>query len=250
MKRWPLLATFILFIALCVSAAFWAMQLFKPPVRPVAAVPQAAQAAVPLDATAALFGGRAVEVVVASNFQLTGVVVAPDPKDSIAILVTDTKPPQTVRVNAEVMPGVLVKEVHKTHVLLLERGVVKRVELPDPVKLMGAAMLSPVPLTLDSRIHKLSSPPAGITPVQQSVVGSSNARASAARPADGHAPSAGSMRYSTEALRGAQQQQADALRRSPPGAAPPPVRPPGATAGPPNFIVPPPSPAAIQNPAP
>jgi len=138
MKRWPLLATFILFIGLCVSAAFWAMQLFKPPVRPVAAVPQVAQAVVPLDATAALFGGRAVEVAVASNFQLTGVVVAPDPQDSIAILVTDTKPPQTVRVNAEVIPGVTVKEVHKAYVLLLERGVIKRVELPDPVKLLGA----------------------------------------------------------------------------------------------------------------
>ena len=137
MKRWPLLATFILFIALCVSAAFWVMQLFKPPVRSVAAIPQVAQPVVQLDAASSLFGGKAAEVVVATNFQLTGVVVAPDPQDSIAILVTDTKPPQSVRVNTEIMPGVTVKEVFKTHVLLLERGVVKRVDLPDPVKLLG-----------------------------------------------------------------------------------------------------------------
>src|SRR4030065_1562793 len=43
MKRWPLAATFVLFIALCVSAAYWAMQWLKPPSRPVAAPPQAMQ---------------------------------------------------------------------------------------------------------------------------------------------------------------------------------------------------------------
>ena len=29
MKRWPLITSFMLFIALCISAAYWAMQLFK-----------------------------------------------------------------------------------------------------------------------------------------------------------------------------------------------------------------------------
>ena len=33
MKRLPLITSFVLFIALCVSAAYWAMQLFKPPLR-------------------------------------------------------------------------------------------------------------------------------------------------------------------------------------------------------------------------
>ncbi len=37
MKRWPLLVSFVLFIALCVSATYWGMQLYKPPVRAVAA---------------------------------------------------------------------------------------------------------------------------------------------------------------------------------------------------------------------
>ena len=32
MKRWPLLVSFVLFIALCVSATYWGMQLYKPPV--------------------------------------------------------------------------------------------------------------------------------------------------------------------------------------------------------------------------
>ncbi len=31
MKRLPLITSFVLFIALCVSAAYWAMQMFNPP---------------------------------------------------------------------------------------------------------------------------------------------------------------------------------------------------------------------------
>lgn len=125
MKRWPLVATFVLFIALCASAAYWAMQLFKPPVRPVAAPPQAVQPVPRLDAAAALFGGRQT-IAVTVNFQLKGVVVAGD--ESVAILAAGGKPAKAVRINSEVMPGVLVKEVHPRYVLLSEGGVVKRVE--------------------------------------------------------------------------------------------------------------------------
>lgn len=133
MKRWPLIANFVLFIALCVSAAYWAMQLFKPPVRAVAAPPQMSQPAPKLDAAAGLFGGRS-NVAVASNFQLKGVVVASDPAESVAILAANGKPARSVRNNAEVMPGVTVKEVQRGYVLLLENGAVKRVELPEKAK--------------------------------------------------------------------------------------------------------------------
>jgi general secretion pathway protein C len=128
MKRMPLITSFILFIALCVSAAYWSMQLFNPPLRAVAAPPQSIQLP-SLDAAASLLGGHAAAVV-ASNFQLTGVVMASNPADSVAILAASGKKPQAVRTNAEVMPGVTVKEVQRDHVLLSERGVIKRVELP------------------------------------------------------------------------------------------------------------------------
>jgi general secretion pathway protein C len=130
MKRWPVVASFIFVIFLCASAAYWAMQLFKPPLRAVAAPPQAVQSAPPPDAAAGLFGGRST-VAVASNFQLKGVVVSGRAAESVAILATDGKPAQAIRINAEVAPGVVVKEVHKQYVLLSDGGVVKRVELPE-----------------------------------------------------------------------------------------------------------------------
>lgn len=133
MKRWPLIASFVLFIALCMSAAYWAIQLLKPPVRAVAAPPQTAQPAPKLDAAAGLFGGRS-SFAVAGNFQLKGVVVAGNPAESIAILAANGKPAQSVRTNEEVMPGVTVKEVQHNYVLLSEGGVIKRVELPEKTK--------------------------------------------------------------------------------------------------------------------
>ena len=133
MKRWPLVATFVLFIAVCVSVAYWAMQLFKPPLRPVAAPPQAVQYAPRMEAAAALFGGRP-SVAVASNFQLKGVVAAGNAAESVAILAAGGKPAQAVRINSEVLPGVQVKEVHPRYVLLSAGGVVKRVELPETAK--------------------------------------------------------------------------------------------------------------------
>jgi general secretion pathway protein C len=133
MKRLPLIASFVLFIALCTSGAYWAMQLFKPPMRAVAAPPQTKQPAPRLDAAAGLLGGHS-NAAVASNFQLKGVVVASNPAESVAILAANGKPAQAIRINAEVVPGVTVKEVNRRYVLLSEGGVVKRVELPENAK--------------------------------------------------------------------------------------------------------------------
>lgn len=134
MKRLPLVAIFALFIALCVSAAYWGMQLFKPPLRQVAAPQQVSKADINLDAAAGLFGGRAAAVAVASNFQLKGIVLAGRANESIAILAADGKPAQAIVINTEVVPGVTVKEVHAQYVLLSEGGVTKRVELPESAK--------------------------------------------------------------------------------------------------------------------
>ena len=132
MKRMPLITSFILFIALCMSVAYWAMQLFNPPLRAVAVAPQSNQPAPGLEAAISLLGGHSITV--ASNFQLKGVVMASNPADSVAVLVANGKKPQAVRTNAEVVPGVTVKEVQRDHVLLSERGVIKRVELPKDTR--------------------------------------------------------------------------------------------------------------------
>jgi general secretion pathway protein C len=145
MKRLPRVVSFMLFIVLCASAAYWAMQLFKPPVRPVAAPPRAAKAEVKPESAAALFGGGRSKVAVASNYQLRGVVVSGNGRESVAILSADGKPAQAVRMEKEVMPGVTVKEVHRDYVLLSEDGVTKRVELPDSAKgQVDIATVSPV----------------------------------------------------------------------------------------------------------
>ena len=133
MKRLPLITSFVLFIALCASSAYWAMQLFRPPQRAVAAAPRTAQPAVRLDAAASLLGGRSTAAV-ASNFQLKGVVVAGDPAESVAILAANGKPPQAIRTDKEVVPGVTVKEINSRYVLLSEGGVIKRVDLPEDAK--------------------------------------------------------------------------------------------------------------------
>ncbi len=129
MKRWPLIASFVLFVALCASTAYWAMQWLTPRARPVAAPQQETQAAADPGAAASLFGGHSIATL-ASNFQLKGVVMASDPDESVAILAVNGKPAQAIRTNTEVIPGVTVKEVHKHHVLLIDSGVIKRVELP------------------------------------------------------------------------------------------------------------------------
>ncbi|MFT5535039.1 MAG: general secretion pathway protein C [Burkholderiaceae bacterium] len=134
MKHVPLIASFFLFMALCASATYWALQFVKPPQRPMVGVVQPTQGDASLDAAAGLFGGRAAKVALASNFQLKGVVVAGNARESVAILVADGKPPLATRVDSEVIPGVIVKEVHNQYVLLSEGGIVKRVELQEGAK--------------------------------------------------------------------------------------------------------------------
>ena len=97
----------------------------------MAAPAPAAVAEVRMDSAAGLFGGRPVAAAVASNYQLKGVEVAANGRESVAILSADGKPAQAVGMYVEWQPGVMVKEVHPQYILLSEGGVVKRVALPD-----------------------------------------------------------------------------------------------------------------------
>ena len=163
MKRQTLLASFLLFILLCASIAYWGLQLFKPPLRPMAAPPRAAVPEVNSEAAAALFGGRPGKVAVASNYQLRGVIMSGTPRDSVAIVSADGKPAQAVRVGSELQPGVVIKEVHQDYVLLSESGAVKRVELPEDVKGQGGlAVSSPVPVQPRTGTPPPPPPPRGL----------------------------------------------------------------------------------------
>jgi general secretion pathway protein C len=142
-NKLPLAAMFGSFVLLCASLAYSGMQTFRPPVRAVAAPMQAASADAPLEAAASLFGGRSGGLAVASNYQLKGVVVAADPRESIAIIGAEGKPIQSVRVNTQLQPGVTITEVHRQYVLLSEGGVSKRVSLPENAKPQQGNPLQP-----------------------------------------------------------------------------------------------------------
>lgn len=129
MTRLPQLVAFVLFVALCASTAYWAMQLFKPAQRSVAAPPTTSKPLPQLSSASGLMGGRS-SFAVSSNYQLKGVVVAANPAESVAILVVDGKSAQAVRANSDIVPGVTIKEVNKQFVLISEGGVLKRVDLP------------------------------------------------------------------------------------------------------------------------
>jgi general secretion pathway protein C len=149
MKRLPLLFSLLAVIALSVSLAYWVLQLYKPPQRPLAAAPPAVMPEPGVDAAAGLFGGQAAAVV-ATNYQLTGVVAAG--RDSVAILVADGSPPKALKLGKEVADGVTVTEVHPRYVMLSEGGVPKRIELATDAK--AGTSLSPPPVVA----------PAGATP--------------------------------------------------------------------------------------
>ena len=142
MKRLPLFMNILALMALSASLAYWAVQLFPVPQRPLAAAPPPAAPEVRPEDAARLFGGQALTVA-ASNYQLTGVLVARDGRGSAAILAIDGKPAQVLPVGVEVVPGVTVREVRPGYVLLSEGGAVKRVELASvPLKPGAEAALA------------------------------------------------------------------------------------------------------------
>jgi len=143
-KRLPGLVSLALFMLLCACTAYWVMQLVKPPSRAVAAPPQADAPQIDLSQAAGLFGGRGVVAVAASNYRLMGVVVAQNAAESVVILSANGQPAQSLRVGKEVMPGVSIKEVHSTYVLVSEGGVLKRLILPEQAQIKPG-MAPPVP---------------------------------------------------------------------------------------------------------
>jgi general secretion pathway protein C len=133
-KRVPLLLSLLGVILLAASLAYWILQLYQPPQRPIAAVPVAQMPDPAIDAAATLFGGQ-LAVASATNYQLTGVVAAG--RNSAAIIVAEGSPPKALVVGKEVAPGVTLAEVHPRYVMLSDNGVMKRIDLAPDTK--GAA---------------------------------------------------------------------------------------------------------------
>jgi general secretion pathway protein C len=136
MKRMPLLMTLLALIALVVSAAYWAMQLYKPAQRPLAAAPAASMPDPAIDAAASLFGGQ--PAASASNYQLVGVVAAG--RDSAAIIVVDNGAPMALKVGKEVVNGLRVQQVFPRYVLLSDG---RRIDIAQESRATGTAAGQP-----------------------------------------------------------------------------------------------------------
>lgn len=145
MKRLPVIVSFLAVVALSASLAYWGLQLFKPPQRPIAAVQVQAAPEPRTDAARGLFGGE-VAVAAISNYQLRGVVAAGNGRRSVAIIVADGQPAKAYPVGAEVAAGVTVKEVQPRFVMLSEGGVPKRLDLAADVKGSDSGIAPPLPM--------------------------------------------------------------------------------------------------------
>mgnify|MGYP001794078128 CR=1 FL=1 len=98
MKRLPLLISFVMFILLCMSISYWGMQVFKPKVRSVAAPVDNSTFEPGVGQWGSVFGRNPMAEVAASNYQLKGVVVAAQSRDSAAILSAAGKPARPIAV--------------------------------------------------------------------------------------------------------------------------------------------------------
>ncbi len=130
MNRLPFLSTVAAVVALTASTAYWALQLYKPEQRPIAAVAVQDTPPALIDAARGLFGGETATAAV-SSYKLVGVVASRNGRDSVAIVAANGDAPKAYPVGAELAAGVTVKEVHARHVILLESGVPKRLDLPS-----------------------------------------------------------------------------------------------------------------------
>ncbi|WP_254926563.1 type II secretion system protein N [Janthinobacterium sp. PC23-8] len=151
MKRLPQFTTLLALVALSVSLAYWAMQLFKAEQRPINPPPVPIVQDASVEAGAALFGGQ-VSVATASNYQLRGVVAAANGRGSVAIIATDGQPAKAYPTGSEVAPGVTVGEVQARYVLLQDGGVRKRIELVADDKALALPSVTPLPAVMPAPV--------------------------------------------------------------------------------------------------
>ncbi len=141
MQRAPALLSLLLFAALCASLAYWLLQWFAPAPRAVAAPPEAGRTMPPVAAASALFGGRAQDSG-GAQVQLRGILQAG--KASIAIIAAEGKPVRALGVDAEVLPGLTVKEIGPRTVVLTGRGAERELTLPAFAAQEGSTTVQPV----------------------------------------------------------------------------------------------------------
>ena len=128
-ERLPNTVSFLFFICVWVSLSFWLQQWLSPPVQPMQLFPMAEKSIPPLSSAANLFGGSEQSSMLA-NVQLNGVIRSNSSKDSIVIIATDGGPSRALRLNSEIMPGIVVKSINARSVILSGNGTEREITLP------------------------------------------------------------------------------------------------------------------------
>ena len=128
-ERAPNVVSFLFFIGIWVSLAFWFQQWLSPPKQIVELLPMVEQKIPPLASAANLFGGSEQSSVLA-NVQLNGVIRSNSSKDSIVIIAADGGPSRALRLNAEIMPGIVVKAINSRSVIVAGKGAEREIALP------------------------------------------------------------------------------------------------------------------------
>ena len=208
-ERLPNTVSFLFFIGVWVSLSFWLQQWLSPPVQPMQLFPMAEQSIPPLSSAANLFGGSEQSSMLA-NVQLNGVIRSNSSKDSIVIIATDGGPSRALRLNSEIMPGIVVKSINARSVILSGNGTQREITLPAFASQDGI-----VPDT------------AGLTPQNNAngyrrapITARAPSRPSAAVPVAATAGSAGASTSETNAS-GVAGQAATTVPRQPPQIVPP-----------------------------
>lgn len=186
MQRAPVVLGWGLFAALCASLAYWGLQWFAPAPRAVAAPPEAVRPLPSVTSAAALFGGRPQEAG-GTQLQLRGIVFAG--RSSMAIIAAEGKPARAWPVDAEVLPGLKVKQIAARSVLLSEHGTERELSLP-PFAAQEAGGASP-------QVGVTPEPPQGQPQPSQPVPAQPPASVPSSAPSAG--PSAGASAAGSEA---------------------------------------------------
>ncbi len=152
MRRIRALATPALLLILIGSITAWALYFLKPVSLPVAAlVTQPAEVTPSLAVAADLFG-RADGATAAVNIELRGVILGNPHAASIAIVIPEGGTVREVKTGDQVMEGVIIKEIHNQHIILLDHGV---------SRMVGLRELEPPETKSADRSPKTPAPPSG-----------------------------------------------------------------------------------------
>ena len=129
MKRLPLLCSFILFILLCASVTYWVLQWTAPATRALQVRAPSEPTLPDIAAAAQLFGGASAAATI-TPLQLSGIIYSAIPGERVAIITSDAKPARALGINAEVAPGIIIKQIIQRSVVVLENSQQRVIPLP------------------------------------------------------------------------------------------------------------------------